>query len=146
MRKSDPIKHKGIIQAIRPGKIEVEVIVESACGDCHARKACALAETDNRSIEIALPEGRCRNYGIGETVNVLLKPSQARAALFYGYLLPLVLFLTALFFFTVTLQDELRAGLSALAMLFPYYGILFMLQRPIRKMFSFDIEKWTPQL
>jgi len=137
------IKHKGIIRSITPGRIEVDVIVESACGDCRARHACALAEAKNKIIELVLPEARCALYSIGETVNVLLKPAQGHVALFYGYILPLVLFLLALFFFTALFRDELKAGLSALAMLIPYYLILMLFQRQMKKFFTFDLEKWT---
>jgi len=144
MQNYHPIKHKGVIRSIVPGRIEVEVIVESACGNCHAKRACALAEATHKIVEIDMPPARSALYSIGETVNVLLKPAQGHVALFYGYLLPLVLFLLALFFFTAYFQNELKAGLSALATLIPYYLLLMVFQRSMKKFFSFDLEKWTP--
>ncbi len=138
------IKHKGIIRTMQPGRLEVEVIVESACGSCHARRACALAETQNKTIEIELPEARRALYSIGETVNVLLKPAQGHVALFYGYILPLALFLLALFFFTAVFRNEITAGMSALGLLIPYYLILTLFQKQMKKFFAFDIEKWKP--
>ncbi|MFC2152872.1 SoxR reducing system RseC family protein, partial [Bacteroidota bacterium] len=61
--------------------------------------------------------------------------------LFLGYVLPFILVLSLLIVLTTITENEAVAGISALAILVPYYLILFLLKDKIRKKFTFTINK-----
>ena len=80
------------------------------------------------------------DVGVGDCVTVTLKRSLGFKALLLGYLLPFfILFATLAAVLEVT-QDELTAGLSAITILVPYYGLLFVLRKALRQKFQFSLK------
>ncbi len=134
--KTECIEHDGIVQ--RSGSDHVTVLISSAsaCSGCHAEESCSLAGTVEKVIDIT---GR---YSVnpGDKVTVLMKQSAGFAALFLGYIFPLVLVMTILIILVSASVPELAAGLGAIAVLVPYYGTLWFLRKYIGKKFTFSIK------
>jgi len=62
-------------------------------------------------------------------------------ALFLGYILPLIVLVVSLFVFNALGFSESVSGLLSLAVLVPYYLMLYLFRKSIEKQFHFDIEK-----
>jgi len=72
-------------------------------------------------------------------VNVIGRISQGYRAAFFGYLLPfLVVFITLILGVSLT-KNEGFSGLLSLAVLVPYYAILYLFRNKIKRSFDFEI-------
>lgn len=133
----EKIEHKGIIQSISEGKIIVGIITESACASCHAKGACTVADIQDKEVEIVRYSG---NYHVGQHVVIVGQSAQGFKALFFGYVLPFIIVLFTLFLLNAITQNEGLSGLLSLAVLIPYYFILFLFRNKLKKILEFEIK------
>ncbi len=138
MSNSKSIEHKGRIDSIDNNKINVSFIALSGCASCHAKGVCTVADMQEKSVEVI---DYTNQYQLGEEVNVTLRQALGFRALFLGYVLPFILVLTLLIVLSAATHNEAIAGIGALAVLLPYYSLLFILRDKIRKKFTFTINK-----
>ena len=138
MSNKKSIEHKGRIDSIDDNKISVSFIAMSGCASCHAKGVCTAGDMQEKSVEVF---DFSNQYKVGDEVNVVLKQSLGFRALFLGYVLPFILVLLLLIILTNITNNEAIAGLSALAVLIPYYLILYVLKDRIRKNFTFTLNK-----
>lgn len=132
------IEHKGVIQSIEDESIQVELITQSACSACHAKSACGVGDMKEKVIDVKNTGG---DYSVGETINLYYEESLGFKALILAYVIPFIAILIVL---VITLQitnNEAIAGLLSLAVLVPYYFILYIKKDSLKKTFSFRIEK-----
>lgn len=132
------IEHLGIVESISPQKLMVRFTSLSACAGCHAKGSCSAADMQEKRVEVHSIPG---DFSIGETVNIILAPSQGFEALLIGYVYPFLLVFTSLVILSLSGISELRAGLISLALLAPYYMLVFSLRKKINKKFQFTIRK-----
>jgi len=139
MRANDKvIEHLGRVDAITRNDIRVTIVSQSACATCHAKGACTAADVEEKVVAITKPN---HNFMVGETVKVVMKQSQGFKALMLGYIYPLILVLVALFTLSAMGLSDEKSGLITLALLVPYYGIVYLFRNKISKKFNFQIEK-----
>ena len=132
------IDHEGTILEIEDGKITVGIVNVSACAGCHAKGACTMSDMKEKSIDVI---DYSNKYSVGEKVKLTYQESLGWFALILAYVLPFVLVLLVLFIATTITNNELISGLLSLAILPPYYIILFFFKGRLKKTFSFTIEK-----
>jgi sigma-E factor negative regulatory protein RseC len=132
---AETIKHAGIVKVADNKSVFVSIISESACAGCHAEGSCNLSGSEEKTVEVK------GNYNVkpGDKVTVLMKQSTGYAALFLGYLLPLISVVTTLIILISLDIPELEAGLLSLAILIPYYMILFLFRKRINEKFTFKL-------
>lgn len=136
------IKHKAFIKEVSDTSLKVSILNQSACASCHANGACTMADVREKEVEIGSFRG---NYTPGQEVCVVFRESLGFKALFYGYILPFLLVLCVLIItFSIT-GNEVIAGLTALAVLLPYYITLYFFRHFFKKIFKFELEE-TSQL
>ncbi len=130
------INHEGIVQKIYDASVIVSISSSTACSGCHAEGSCNMAGKEEKIIEVT---GR---YDVhpGDRVTILMKQSMGYAALFLGYLLPLISVLTVLIILVAMEVPELPAGLISLGILIPYYIILFLFRRRVNEKFTFTLK------
>lgn len=132
----EKVLHAGVVQEVSENKITVVIVNASACSSCHASGACLASDLKEKEIEISHFSG---DYHPGQMVNVVGRISQGYRAAFYGYLLPFgVVFVTLILGVTLT-KSEGFAGLLSLAVLVPYYTILYFFRNKIKRSFDFEI-------
>ncbi|UCH13976.1 MAG: SoxR reducing system RseC family protein, partial [Bacteroidales bacterium] len=112
----------------------------SVCDNCQTKSICNLKGNQDNSIEITDKSGI---YKVGDEVNLILKKSLGYAALFLGYLLPLIIVLLFLFLFLSFGKNEILAGLGSLLLLAAYYLILYLIRNNISNKFKISLEKST---
>jgi sigma-E factor negative regulatory protein RseC len=132
----DVINHKGIVQGTSNNSVIVSIISATACSGCHAEGQCTLSGKQEKTIEV----NGIYNVAIGESVTILMQKSMGFAALSYGYLLPLLLVVLMLIIFSSLGVQELASGLLSLAILIPYYIVLFLFRKKISKKFTFTLK------
>ena len=134
------IEHKGKVGEIEGSRIRVHFIKMSACAGCHAKGVCTASDMEDKEVEVLDDPAK---YKVGEEVNVVLQQSLGFKALFYGYVFPFLLVLTALFVLSAIFANEAIAGIGALGILIPYYLILYTMKDRFSRSFSFQIKKLT---
>lgn len=130
------INHTGIVQAIGNNSVTVVIISATSCSGCHAEGQCTLSGKHEKTIEVT----GSYNVTPGESVTILMQKSMGFAALLYGYLLPLILVIAILILLSSLGTPELASGLLSLAILIPYYLILFLFRKKIGKKFTFSLK------
>ena len=79
------------------------------------------------------------NY-LPDNVVVLMKKSMGYGALFLGYVFPFILVITVLIILAALPVTELIAGLGSLAILIPYYLVLYFFRNRISNKFEFSVK------
>lgn len=133
------IEHIGFIKEINGNEIKVGFYAQQACSSCNLKSNCSVSDVEEKIIDVNMfnPE----NYHVGESVIVFLKRSLGFRALFLGYVLPFLILLITMIISMAIWENELLSGLLSLAVLAPYYLILYLLKKKIKKTFSFSIKK-----
>lgn len=132
------IKHKAFVKRVTDNSLTVTIMNQSACVSCHAKGACTIADVQEKEIEI---NNFTRSYFPGQEVTIIFQESQGFKALFYGYILPFILvFLTLVVSISVT-QNEAVSGLLSLAVLIPYFTVLYFFRHGLEKVFKFELEE-----
>ena len=134
---STRISHSGIIESIDERCIHVRIVQTSACAACKVASYCNAAESKEKIVDVYKPAG---NLKVGDAVTVTASSQIATQALLYGFAYPFVLLVVVLVAVLWLTGNEATAGLSALAALLPYYGVLYLLRKRHREQFAFDIE------
>jgi len=130
------INHEGIVQKADDKSVIVSISAASACSGCHAEGSCTLSGKEEKIIEVS----GSYNVKPGDTVTILMKQSMGYTALFLGYLLPLIAVIAILIILISMKVPELGAGLISLAMLIPYYIVLFFFRKRINEKFTFTLK------
>lgn len=130
------INHEGIVLKVEEKVAIVSISAASACSGCHAEGSCTLSGREEKIIEVP---GR---YTVkpGDKVIIVMKQSMGYTALLYGYLIPLILVILILIILSSNNVPELSSGLISLAVLIPYYVILFIFRKKINEKFTFTLK------
>ena len=107
------ITHQGIVENISGSQVSVRIIQTSACSTCSVKGHCSSADSKEKVIEITV---------------------------FLAFVIPLFLLILGLFVFKTVLHSELYGALAALAVLVPYYYIIWLNRTRLKQKFSFTIK------
>jgi sigma-E factor negative regulatory protein RseC len=132
------IEQKGTIEAIANNKITVRVDRASACGQCNIQGICNLTGPLERTIDV---KNNNLNFSVGDVVQIAITRTMGNKAILFGYLLPFILLIATLLFLTSLSVAEWIAGLVSLAILAPYYLVLYLLKDKLSRTFTFTIRK-----
>ena len=116
----------------------VNIVNQSACSTCHAQSACTVSDFQDKEIEIT---NFSKSFVPGQEVTVVFQESKGFTALLYGYVLPFLLVLSTLIITLSISNNELLAGLLSLAILIPYYIMLYFFRHLLKKVFNFEVEE-----
>jgi len=132
------IEHTGIIHKIDDNIIQVIIVQESACSECHARGVCSAADKEHKMIEV---ENMHQLFQIGDHVVLSGKLSVGLIAVLLAFVFPFMLIVLALVILnSVGLNESISGGIS-LAILIPYYGVLSFYNKKLKSKFKFEIKK-----
>jgi sigma-E factor negative regulatory protein RseC len=136
VKNSGIINHEGIVQKTGDTSVFVAISSSTACSGCHAEGSCNMSGSEEKIIEVT------GKYNVlpGDRVTILMKQSMGYVALFLGYLLPLISVIAVLITLIALGVSELTAGLLSLAILIPYYLILFVFRSRINEKFTLTLK------
>lgn len=134
---SQQICQSGIVERIDDEKVFVRIESQAACGNCRAKSYCGMVESTDKVVEVLSLQSHA--YAPGQRVEVLLERALGYKALLMGYMFPFLLLLVGLFASYYITGDEAVSALVAVALVAPYYGLLYRFRASLRQTFRFSI-------
>ena len=131
------ITHQGIVENINGSQVSVRIIQTSACSACSVKGHCSSADSKEKVIEVT---DASSSYRVGDSVTLVGSTSMGMQAVLFAFVLPFFVLVFALFLFMALTQNELYAALAALAVLIPYYYIIWLNRSRLKRKFSFTIK------
>lgn len=135
---ANTIRHQGIVENINGSHLQVRIIQTSACASCSVKGHCSSADTKEKIIDVTDPDAA--SYQPGDRVWVIGELSMGAMAVLYAFIFPFLVLIISLFIFMAIWNDELCSALCSLALLIPYYYILWLNKSRMGKKFSFSIK------
>jgi len=135
---SERIEHSGFVTRVDGKNIQVQIIQMSACSSCHAKGACSAADMDEKFVDVESADDSLR---IGDQVNIVGESSTGLLAVLLAFVIPFMLILTSLFVLRDIVPNEAVSGTVSLALLIPYYIILSLFNKKLKRKLQFRIEK-----
>ena len=135
---NNTIKHLGIVENIQGSHLSVRIVQTSACAACSVKGHCSSADSKDKIIDII--DTAASSYQVGEKVMVVGETSMGMQAVALAFIIPFVLLIFTLFLFMALIENELYAALLSLAVLVPYYYILWLNKTRLKQQFSFTIK------
>lgn len=130
------VSHEGIIKKVDGNKVEVSVVAQAGCASCQLKGVCSVGEVQEKVVEVEMSGF---SFKEGQTVTIEMKQSLGTMAVLLGYVFPFVVILTGLIIFLQLGLDQGIAGILSLLLLVPYYGILYLSRKYLRKKFQYNL-------
>ena len=135
---NNTIKHLGIVENIQGSHLSVRIVQTSACAACSAKGHCSSADSKDKIIDII--DTAASSYRVGEKVMVIGETSMGMMAVVLAFIIPFILLIFSVFLFMALMENELYSALLSLAILIPYYFILWLNKTRLKQKFSFTIK------
>ena len=135
---NNTIKHLGIVENIQGSHLSVRIVQTSACAACSVKGHCSSADSKDKIIDII--DTAAASYQVGENVMVVGETSMGMQSVALAFIIPFVLLIFTLFLFMALIENELYVALLSLAVLVPYYYILWLNKTRLKQKFSFTIK------
>ena len=140
--KNDVVKHSGVIQQIDGNFLQVKIVQTTACSSCNIKSHCTSSESKEHLIKVYDKEASC--YHVGDEVWVIGSTSMSRKAVWYGYLLPLLILMALIIGLSTWWgkNNELSIAIYSLGAVIVYYRLLYFFGNSnMKKTFNFMISK-----
>ena len=136
------IKHRAKVLEMTPDFTTVEIVVSSACSECHAKGLCGISEEEQKVI--SLPTDPYAAYNVGDEVDLCTKMTMGMKAVWISYVIPLVVLMILILslsnVFSASEHNEVIAGLGAVAGVAVYYFVIWLLRGKLKNEFVFYIK------
>ena len=133
------IKHRGTVKSIKGDIVSVLVVQASACSTCTAKQLCHSAESKEKIVDVVCMQPH--TIHIGDEVQVVASLSSGLKAVFWAYVLPLILLMGSVLLAVSVTGSEPAGALCALAVLAAYYLVLYLCRAQISRKLSFTIQQ-----
>jgi len=133
------VTHPGFIKVVESHRVEVSIISVAGCASCQIKGSCSISDTKVKSVWIEMAD--TTGYQAGQKVTIEMRQSMGTWAVLLGYVFPFVVLLAGLIVFIEAGLDQGLAGLMALGMLVPYYGLLYLMRNSLSKRFQYTLHK-----
>jgi len=140
---STNIHHSGVIEEINGNTVFVRIIQQSACAGCHARSMCIASDNKEKIIEVT---DFSKSFHPQESVMLVGKTSLGLQAVFLAFVIPLILVIIAIVLGTYLSWPETTSAIIAIAVLVPYYCLLYLMREKLKRRFIFTLEKITEDI
>ena len=138
MSKKNEIKHRGRIVEMTPEFTTVEILVSSACSECHAKGMCGMSEDEQKMI--MLPTDPYSTYNVGDEVQVCTKMTMGLKAAWISYAIPLLILMILILTLSAFLESEVIVGAASVGGVALYYFIIWLLRGKLQNEFVFYIK------
>ncbi|HHT61365.1 MAG: SoxR reducing system RseC family protein [Paludibacteraceae bacterium] len=133
------IEHIGTIQKIAGDTAYVLVEQSSACSACHAKASCTASDSVEKIIETQIVGDE--KFHEGEYVKVIGERKLGLLAVLLAFVFPFSLIIVVLLTLNAVGLPENWSGTLALASLVPYYLILALFKKKLKRQFQFYVQK-----
>lgn len=134
------IEHSGVVERADARTVYVKITSQSACGSCHARQACGMAESEEKIVAVRTADAA--RYASGDSVSVGVRRGIGMRAVALAYVGALLVLLAVLVAANLLLGwSEGMSALAAVAGVALYYVVLWLFRRKIEHTIHFTINK-----
>ena len=133
----EKVTHPGVVKKIEGNKAEISVISKASCISCSLKNVCSVSDMKEKIIEVDLAD--LGQHNEGENVTVEMKQSYGTWAVLLGYFFPFLVLFFGLMLFLHWGLDQGLAGILAIALLIPYYAILYLMRDFFKKRFRYHV-------
>ena len=137
MPKKNEILHTGKVIEVNQDFTTVEIMVPSACSECHAKGLCGMSEQQEKIIMVPTDPYDQRN--VGDEVKVKTKMTMGLKAVWISYVIPLAVLMILILSLSVIVPNEFLRGGIAVAGVGLYYFIIWLLKDKLADQFEFYI-------
>lgn len=137
MAKKNEIVHSGKVIEINPDFTTVEIMVSSACSECHAKGLCGMSEMEEKVIMVPTDPYEPRN--VGDIVQVKTKMTMGLKAVWISYVIPLAVLMILILSLSAVIENEFLRGGIAIAGVGVYYFVIWLLKDRLSDQFEFYI-------
>lgn len=132
------MEHDACIVAVYPAekRVEAEMMVSSACGDCKAKSVCG-GEQESRVVSAYTDHPEV--YKVGDQVTISIEQIMGYKAITLSYIVPLVVMIVTLAL-THSRWGDLVAGVSALGACALYFIVLALFRKRLEKVIVFSVK------
>ena len=138
MARKDEIVHSGRVVEVTPEFTTVEIVVSSACSECHAKGLCGMSEQQDKLIMV--PTDPYSDYQAGDQVKVMTKMSMGMKAVWISYVIPLLILMILILSLSPVIGNEALRGLVAIAGVAIYYLVILLFKDKLSNEFVFYIK------
>ena len=132
------ITHKAKVIEMTPDFTTVEILVNSACSECHAKGLCGMSETQEKVI--SLPTDPYASYNVGDEVVLCTKMSMGMKAVWISYVIPLIILMILILSLSAVFDSEGVTGLASVGGVAVYYLMIWLLRDRLNNEFVFFIK------
>ena len=132
------IRHKAKVVEMTPEFTTVEIIVSSACAECHAKGLCGMSEEEEKLI--SLPTDPYATYNVGDEVELCTKMSMGMKAVWISYVIPLLILMILILTLSAVIGNEIITGLVSIGGVAVYYLIIWLFRDRLQNEFVFYIK------
>lgn len=136
---ADEFRHEGVVESVDGNMVRVRILQASACSGCRVKSLCKVSESKEKLIDVEC--GDASRFAVAQKVNVVGTTGQGMRAVMLAFTLPLVLLLTVVIGCSALGFSDGTAAVCALAVLVPYYIVLFLMRDRLNRRFRFRIEE-----
>ena len=137
MAKKNEILHTGKVIEVNPDFTTVEIMVPSACSECHAKGLCGMSEQQEKIIMV--PTDPYTPRQVGDEVQVKTKMTMGLKAVWISYVIPLAVLMILILSLSAVVPNEFYRGGIAVAGVGLYYFIIWLLKDKLADQFEFYI-------
>ena len=137
MAKKSEIVHTGKVIDINPDFTTVQIMVSSACSECHAKGLCGMSEMEEKVIMV--PTDPYEPRKIGDIVQVKTKMTMGLKAVWISYVIPLAVLMILILSLSPVLENEFLCGLVSVAGVAVYYFGIWLFRDRLSNEFVFYI-------
>ncbi|MBO4580855.1 MAG: SoxR reducing system RseC family protein [Bacteroidales bacterium] len=137
---SEVIYHNAIVTEIMPKSVKVRIERGTACDTCYNKSACNISAGTSSMIYV-INTAEAGTFSVGETVKVGIGAHAGLKAIWYAYIIPLILMALAFAVCYCFTSNELWQALAALGVLVIYYLILSRYKHKFNSKFNYTVEK-----
>jgi len=138
---SGKIKHAGVIDSIVGRSVKVRIVQTSACAACKVASHCNASESKIKLVDVVCDSDVAARLKTGQDVVVSTTTAMVGNALLLGFGIPLLLLLCTLVTLIWLSYDEGTAALASIAVLLPYYLLLWAFNKRIGRRITFQLEE-----
>lgn len=132
------IEHPGVIESIEGDCLRVRIIQTSACAACKVSKHCNASEQKVKMIDVR-DAVSARTHSVGDEVVVATGTDAGFRAVAYGFVIPFLVLIAALFAAVGLAKSEAISALISISALALYYLILYLYRGKLQRKFMFHI-------
>ena len=132
------ITHKAKVIEMTPDFTTVEILVNSACSECHAKGLCGMSATQEKVI--SLPTDPYASYNVGDEVVLCTKMSMGMKAVWISYVIPLIILMILILSLSAVFDSEVVTGLASVGGVVVYYLMIWLLRDRLNNEFVFFIK------